>query len=277
MKSYCIPISVKGIVFQGDRVWLRKNERNEWELPGGKLDEWEQPEQTVVREMSEELGFVVLPLEVVQTHLYTIHSSHDESHGVLVVSYVCDLIDRAGEFELWGEAGEAQFNSFSFEEVKHLEMPEFYKIGIQKAWEVLHSTRHPKRHVTVDCVVFDESDRLLLIRRKNYPFKGMYALPGGFVDEDETVPDAARRELREETGIQARSLELVGVYSGPHRDPRHWTITIAYLVVPQSIDVCAGDDAAIAEFVQDWKSEKLAFDHNEIVADAVKLKRGKGL
>ena len=73
--------------------------------------------------------------------------------------------------------------------------------------------------LTVDCVLFDAKGRLLLIRRGNPPFKGRYALPGGFVDVGETVEDACRRELMEETGVKAGRLELIGVYSDPKRDP----------------------------------------------------------
>jgi hypothetical protein len=90
---YLVPISVKGIVFEDGKVWLRHNERNEWELPGGKLDEGEQPEETVVREM----------------------------------------IKKAGEFENIGEAGEAKFKQFSSGEINSLNMPDFYKDAINKA------------------------------------------------------------------------------------------------------------------------------------------------
>lgn len=132
--SYVVPISVKGIIFEDGNVWLRKNERNEWELPGGKLDLGEQPEQTVVREMQEELGFAIEVVDIVQAHLYTINASEDESQGVLVVSYLCKLLDKTGEFETEGEAGKAYFQNFSVEEISKLNMPEFYKVGIQKAW-----------------------------------------------------------------------------------------------------------------------------------------------
>ena len=135
MNVYSIPISVKGIVFDNDKVWLRKNERNEWELPGGKLDPGEQPEQTAIREMQEELGFETEVIDIVQSHLYTIKSSGDESRGVLVVSYLCKLIDKTGEFEIDGEAGKAQFQDFPLEEISKLNMPDFYKVGIQKAWQ----------------------------------------------------------------------------------------------------------------------------------------------
>ncbi|NND65233.1 MAG: NUDIX hydrolase [Gammaproteobacteria bacterium] len=135
MSTYSVPISVKGIVFDNDKVWLRKNERNEWELPGGKLDEGEQPEQTVTRELQEELGFEVDMTSIVQSHLYTIKLSEDESRGVLVVSYLCRLLGKPGDFETEGEAGVAQFKDFPIEAVSDLNMPEFYKVAIEAAWK----------------------------------------------------------------------------------------------------------------------------------------------
>jgi 8-oxo-dGTP diphosphatase len=83
--------------------------------------------------------------------------------------------------------------------------------------------------LTVDCVAIDGERRLLLIRRKNPPHAGKYALPGGFVDVGETVEDACRRELMEETGIKAGRLVLIGVYSNPGRDPRRHTCSVAFL------------------------------------------------
>ncbi len=127
--------------------------------------------------------------------------------------------------------------------------------------------------VTVDCVVFDDRDRLLLIRRRNPPFAGQFALPGGFVDYGETTEVAARRELMEETGLKAKELRLVGVYSDPKRDPRGHTIGIAYLTMIEAGAPVAGDDAAEAEFRSDWRELDLAFDHNEIVHDAVRMRR----
>ena len=123
--------------------------------------------------------------------------------------------------------------------------------------------------LAADCVVFDPQGRLLLIRRKNPPFQGQYALPGGFVEYGETAEQAAARELAEETGLVATSLSLVGVYSDPGRDPRGHTVSIAYRVRVADIVPHAGDDAAGAEFVADWQREALAFDHNHIVADAL--------
>jgi len=124
--------------------------------------------------------------------------------------------------------------------------------------------------LTVDCIVFDRTDRLLLIKRGHPPFKGKYALPGGFVEIGETVEAAALRELKEETGIDGKVIARVGVYSNPKRDPRGHTVSAAFLVRPKSTKVIGGDDAASAEFVADWRGLKLAFDHNEILADALK-------
>jgi 8-oxo-dGTP diphosphatase len=139
----------------------------------------------------------------------------------------------------------------------------------------LHTMTYDKPSVTVDCVVLDSRDRLLLIRRRNPPFAEQFALPGGFVDPGETTEAAARRELAEETGLQARDLRLVGVYSKPGRDPRGWTISIAYLVATGSDAPVAGDDAAEVEFRAGWRELDLAFDHNEIVRDAAKLRSGE--
>jgi 8-oxo-dGTP diphosphatase len=128
--------------------------------------------------------------------------------------------------------------------------------------------------LTVDCVVFDRRGRVLLIRRGNEPFKGAYALPGGFVEVGETVESACRRELEEETGIKAGALALVGVYSDPKRDPRGPTCSVAFLARVDGAEPKAGSDAAAAAWVGDWRSLKLAFDHALILADAERLGAG---
>ncbi|MDJ0512696.1 MAG: NUDIX hydrolase [Methyloceanibacter sp.] len=131
----------------------------------------------------------------------------------------------------------------------------------------------PTPALTVDCAVFDLQGRVLLIRRGNEPFEGSYALPGGFVDVGETVEDACRRELQEETNLEVGDLLLVGVYSDPSRDPRGHTVSVAYLAqLTMPADPRAGDDAAAAEWVEDWRAERLAFDHAQILDDAVKFR-----
>jgi 8-oxo-dGTP diphosphatase len=134
---------------------------------------------------------------------------------------------------------------------------------------------HKQPAIAVDFVVFNSEGHLLLIQRKNQPFQGKYALPGGFVEYGETTEAAARRELHEETGLKVGQLHLVGVYSSPKRDPRGHTISIAYVaVVSRARRVRGGDDAATAAFVPTWRKLKLAFDHNAIVRDAVRLIAG---
>jgi 8-oxo-dGTP diphosphatase len=125
--------------------------------------------------------------------------------------------------------------------------------------------------LTADCVVVDGEGRLLLIRRGRPPFEGKYALPGGFVDVGESVEDACRRELLEETGVKAAKLRLVGVYSAPDRDPRGHTVTCAYLTRVRKAVATAGDDAASVEWVDGWRRLDFAFDHKIIVRDAMKL------
>jgi mutator protein MutT len=131
-----VPVSVKGIIFDDKKIWLRHNERNEWELPGGKLDIGEQPEEAIVREMREELGFKVQIADIVQANLYVIKASHDESRGVVVISYLCKLQQKIGKFEFRGEAGLAKFEKFTLDEIKNINMPDFYKSAILKAFKI---------------------------------------------------------------------------------------------------------------------------------------------
>jgi 8-oxo-dGTP diphosphatase len=127
-------------------------------------------------------------------------------------------------------------------------------------------------HLTTDCVICDKRGRVLLIRRKNEPFKGVYALPGGFVDIGETVEEACRREVLEETGLAVGALRLFGVYSDPRRDPRGHMVSVVYLA--EMLDGArprAGSDALAAEWIEDWRDRELAFDHAKILADALKI------
>jgi 8-oxo-dGTP diphosphatase len=131
----------------------------------------------------------------------------------------------------------------------------------------------PTPALTVDCVIYDPQGRVLLIRRKNQPFKGAYALPGGFVDIGETVEAGCRREVREETGLDVEELRLVGVYSDPARDPRGHTASAAFLALLEEVKTpTAGDDAAAADWVENWRAAPLAFDHAKIIEDAEKLR-----
>jgi 8-oxo-dGTP diphosphatase len=143
-------------------------------------------------------------------------------------------------------------------------------------------SRFPAFAVTVDVVILTMSQgtlHVLLVRRGEAPFEGMWAVPGGFKRPTETLDEAARRELREETGVDAASLlTQFGAYGDPERDPRMNVVTIAYLAVLRDVGaIVAGTDAADAALVPacDVLKEKidLAFDHLRIVRDAVERVR----
>jgi 8-oxo-dGTP diphosphatase len=135
--------------------------------------------------------------------------------------------------------------------------------------------------VTVDLVVLTIRDGVLnalLIRRGIPPYKGRWALPGGFVLDDEDLPAAAERELREETGVAtaAGHLEQLRTYGGPRRDPRGRVVSVAYLaLLPDLPAPTAGSDAAGAHWRAVDGVQRLAFDHDEILRDGVERARAK--
>ena len=122
--------------------------------------------------------------------------------------------------------------------------------------------------LTVDGVVI-KNKKILLIRRKNDPFKGKWALPGGFVDYGERVEDAVVREVKEETGLETTIEKLLGIYSDPGRDPRGHTVSIVYLLSFKEGTAKGGDDALEAKFFDLDDLPPLAFDHEKIIKDAV--------
>ncbi len=132
--------------------------------------------------------------------------------------------------------------------------------------------RWPRPALTVDVAVFVRGAPLLvlLIQRAEPPFAGEWALPGGFVEEGEIVAAAAARELAEETAIAAGDLTLLGVYSAPGRDPRGWTVSVAYVQeLDTEVAVRGGDDAAAARWFAVDELPPLAFDHAQIVREAM--------
>ena len=135
--------------------------------------------------------------------------------------------------------------------------------------------------VTVDVVIFsliDESLKVLLVKRKRWPYEGSWAIPGGFVGIDESLEDAAARELAEETGVTDVFMEQLYTFGDPDRDPRMRVITVAYYaVVPASAVtiVAAGDDAAEAAWFPVDDLPELAFDHDKILDYALTRLRYK--
>jgi 8-oxo-dGTP diphosphatase len=139
---------------------------------------------------------------------------------------------------------------------------------------------YPRPALAVDCVIFgfDAGDlKVLLIQRGLAPFKGKWALPGGFVEMNETLDDAARRELREETGLATVFLEQLYTFGGVKRDPRERVVSVAYfaLVARGRHAVHAASDARHAEWFGVSKLPTLAFDHDQVLAMAVQRLRGK--
>jgi 8-oxo-dGTP diphosphatase len=126
--------------------------------------------------------------------------------------------------------------------------------------------------LAVDAVVIKKG-KILLVRRKNEPYRGMLALPGGFVEYGEKTEEAVLRELKEETGMKGRIKRLVGVFSDPKRDPRGHVVSIAYLVEAEDEDkdIKAGDDAEACEWVKIEDLKELAFDHREIIKKALEV------
>ena len=139
-----------------------------------------------------------------------------------------------------------------------------------------HCYDWPRPAVTTDIAVFCEQGgvaSILLIQRGHEPFAGSWALPGGFLDEGETLEACAARELAEETGLVAGDLSLFGTYSDPGRDPRGRTISVAFWTrVRAGVEATAGDDAAACRWFALEDLPDLAFDHDRIVKDAIRAR-----
>ena len=137
-----------------------------------------------------------------------------------------------------------------------------------------HCYDYPRPSVTADIIVLKKSNHehfVLLIERKHPPFEGMWALPGGFLDMDETLEAAALRELQEETGITGVELSQFHTFSKVDRDQRHRTITTVFWgFTDDTIAIEAGDDATKAQWFSMDKLPPLAFDHGEVMEMVLK-------
>lgn len=140
---------------------------------------------------------------------------------------------------------------------------------------------HPRPALTVDCVVFGYKAatalKVLLIKRKLAPYKGTWALPGGFVQVSESVDNAAKRELREETGVESIFLEQLYTFGAPDRDPREHVVSVAYyaLINLQEHPLQADTDASDAQWFELSEVPPLEFDHREILDCAIARLRNK--
>jgi 8-oxo-dGTP diphosphatase len=133
---------------------------------------------------------------------------------------------------------------------------------------------YPRPSVTVDIVLFypaKDGLEILLIQRAKEPFKDHWALPGGFVDKDESLEDAAARELLEETKLRRARFKQIGAFGDPGRDPRGHTVSIAFAAILKSKPKVEGsDDAKEAAWHPVKRLPKLSFDHKKIIRVALK-------
>jgi ADP-ribose pyrophosphatase YjhB (NUDIX family) len=147
----------------------------------------------------------------------------------------------------------------------------------------MSSNRHKNPIPTVD-IIIEQDSRILMVRRKNEPYKGCLALPGGFVNEGERIEDAARREANEETSLNIGLSEILGVYSDPKRDPRgHLMSTVFIAMIPvgndtEAVRASAQDDAAEIHWINldDLDNSTIAFDHKKILFDYKVWKQSSG-
>jgi len=144
------------------------------------------------------------------------------------------------------------------------------QIGIQVSFSVidLGDVMVNQRPVVAVDVLIRKDDGYVFIKRKDEPYRGRWAIPGGLVEYGETVEQAAKREAKEETGLDVKLIRLVGVYSDPTRDPRGHHISIAYLAEAVSGELRAATDAKKVKIFK-RKPDNLAFDHSEIFEDAI--------
>ena len=142
----------------------------------------------------------------------------------------------------------------------------------------MYCYKYPHPAVTADCIVFNKEGNkifILLIQRKNEPYKDCWAFPGGFINMDESAEDAAIRELKEETGLEVSEIEQLKAFSNPNRDPRERVITIAFIAESRIKDVKGGDDAKDAKWFDISVLPPLAFDHELILKEALeRINRG---
>jgi len=141
-------------------------------------------------------------------------------------------------------------------------------------------SKYERPSVTVDVIMMSlrQGDlQVLLIKRRSWPFEGMWAIPGGFVNPDESLEMAAKRELREETAVEDVYLEQLSTFGDPGRDPRTRVITVVYFALLDSVrlQVRAADDAAEVDWFSVYQLPPLAFDHAKILDYALERLRGK--
>jgi len=126
-----MPLSIKAVVIEDNKIWLRKNEYDRWELPGGRPEKGEQPERAIVREIAEELGLEILADKIIDVYIW--EKDFGSNPIICIVTFACSVVGRVADVEHMGEAGEAKFEQFSAVEALSLAtLPDVYKRAIKR-------------------------------------------------------------------------------------------------------------------------------------------------
>ncbi|MFH1071982.1 MAG: NUDIX domain-containing protein [Nanoarchaeota archaeon] len=275
-----------------------------WALPGGKQEEFEPLHNAVIRVLKQRLNlnvggkieglttvlsFPSLNKDAVLHQIRTFDSGTDPRGGNTTLFAVQLNVDKSKFLECIKPGthvsevkliGKKEAKKLAFDHAQFIDQYyKFLKPYPQTAQEYdIH--KYEKPSVTVDIIIFTIKEgelKVLLIKRKSWPFKDMWANPGGFVDMDESLEEGARRELEEETGIKDVYLEQLYTFGEPKRDPRTRVITVAYyaLISSSNIKLSAATDASDANWFSIDKLPKLAFDHEQIIRVALDRIRNK--
>ncbi|KXZ56934.1 hypothetical protein GPECTOR_1g842 [Gonium pectorale] len=254
-----------------------------WALPGGFVDEGEGLDTAAARELHEETSVDPATVSLTQVGAFG-DPGRDPRGWTVTVAYAALVPTTNLGVKAADDAKDARwFDVSSLPQLafdhKLVVRSSLRHLAKQPAAAALARLRYARPALTVDTVVVAQPDgsepaQLLLIKRKLPPFKDCWALPGGFVDEGEGLDTAAARELQEETSVEPSSVSLtqVGAFGDPGRDPRGWTVTVAYaaLVPTTDLGVKAADDAKDARWFDVSSLPQLAFDHKLVVRSSLR-------
>lgn len=279
----------------------RKKEpyKNHWALPGGKQERFESLQNAVIRVLKQRLNLDVtgdfstypniLALhglnKKIELHQIRTYDSGTDSRGGNTTVFAVQLhmpqnkllkIIKPGfnvaEFRI---AEKTKLPKMAFDHSKFIE--HYYKFlkPYADSAKTYDASKYEKPSVTADILIFTvkEGDlKVLLVKRKSWPFKGLWAIPGGFVGMEESVEEAAKRELMEETGVKDVYLEQIFTFGEPKRDPRTRVITVAYyaLISSDNLKLQAATDVTDVKWFSVEQIPKLAFDHDKILKYALK-------
>jgi len=273
-------------------------------LPGGKQEPFEKLESAVIRVLKQRLNLDVEGDFSQLPNILVFNELKKEAELHQIRTYASGTDPRGGNTTVFAvqlhispeKLMKVMKPGFKVAEIKLVSKQELPKLAFDHAKfindyykylkpykdsaKTYDSGKYEKPSVTADMLIFTIKNndlQVLLIKRKSWPFKGMWAIPGGFVGLNEPLDDAAKRELLEETGVKDVYLEQLYTFGRPDRDPRTRVITIAYyaLITSDNVKLEASTDAADVNWFSVENVPKLAFDHNEILDYAMQRIRNK--